>query len=153
MDCRVWPALALALHFNIHHQLYAPLFTSYVGMGDKESYAMAFLALKMNFTVVQHRPASLGLTRKRCSWSSCKESLSTNSMMQHAPDGSMMFVHANMPPKWYLAVAADWSAHQRRWTTISPGPEEHMQSFLQVSERFFGCVSFPTLSCSDLSHH
>ena len=136
--CRTWPALALALHFNIHHHLYAPLFTYYVGMGDKESYAMALLALKMNFTVVEHSPGSLGFMKPRCSWFACEESMATNSMLQYAPDGSMMFVHANMPPKWYLAVAADWQVHQRRWVKISPGPDELVQSFSDISTHILG---------------
>lgn len=135
---KTWPALALALHFNIHHHLYAPLFTYYVGMGDKESYVMALLALKMKFTEVEHYPGSLGFTKPRCSWFSCAESLATNSMMQHAPDGSMMFIHANMPPKWYLAVPEDWQMRRRRWVMISPGPDELVQNFSDISEHVLG---------------
>lgn len=150
MLCRTWPALALALHFNIHHHLYAPLFTYYVGMGDKESYAMAFLALKMKFTEVEHYPGSLGFTKPRCSWFSCAESMATNSMMQHAPDGSMMFIHANMPPKWYLAVPEDWQTRRRRWVMISPGPDELVQKFSDISEHVLGCVLVMSLYMAGL---
>lgn len=144
-SCRTWPALALALHFNIHHQLYAPLFTNYMGIGDKDSYAMALLAMQMPYSLVQHRTGALAYDTHQCSWLTCRESLHTNTMVQHAPDGSIMFVHANMPPKWYLAVAADWESHPRRWTKITPGPDALVQSFQEVSERDLGCVS-PAIS-------
>jgi hypothetical protein len=64
----------------------------------------------------------------------------------------MMLVHANMPPKWYLAVAVGWEAHQRRWTRITPGPDALEQSFLEVLKNYFGDVSYPTLSYAALFH-
>lgn len=137
--CRTWPALALALHFNIHHQLYAPLFTNYMGMGDKDSYVMAILAMHLPYSMVQHSASALGFATRKCSWISCSDTMSTNSIMQHAPDGTMMFLHANMPPKWYLAVAADWEAQQRRWTVISPGPDTLLQSFKEAIDHHLGC--------------
>lgn len=45
-------------------------------------------------------------------------------MTQHAPDGSLLFLHANLSPKWTLQVPGDFSAYTRRraHTSQANGP-------------------------------
>lgn len=129
----------LALHFNVHHWIYAPLFTNYMGMGDKETFAMALLALKQPFSAMPHPTGSLAFTRRRCKLGMCEQRLLTNSMVQFTRDGDIAFVHANMPPKWFLGVQTEWDEGLRRWTVISPGPNATVQPFPELSHSLWGC--------------
>eukprot|EP00892_Ulva_mutabilis_P002081 jgi/Ulvmu1/11874/UM081_0032.1 len=135
---RVWKALVLALHFNVHHWVYAPLFTNYMGMGDKETFAMALLALRLPYSLMPRPTGSLAYTRRQCGLTRCETRLLTNSMLQFSRDGSIAFVHANMPPKWFLGVQTDWHEGLRRWTVISPGPNATAEPFPALSQSLWG---------------
>eukprot|EP00892_Ulva_mutabilis_P002135 jgi/Ulvmu1/11922/UM081_0082.1 len=117
---RVWKALVLALHFNVHHWVYAPLFTNYMGMGDKETFAMALLALRLPYSLMR-ADGSLAYTPGSVASRAARRRLLTNSMLQFSRDGSIAFVHANMPPKWFLGVQTDWHEACAAGTVISPG--------------------------------
>jgi hypothetical protein len=64
-------------------------------------------------------------------------------MAQKGPEGSVMFMHTNMPPKWSLAVPADFSIAVRRWQAISPGTHDAIEDFVEHSIDNFGYACFP----------
>jgi Mannosyltransferase putative len=137
--CSVWPALLSALFFNIHLQLFAPLFTGYMGMGDKETFPMAFLAHGLPYSVVPTGPSALGKPVQRdCVLGfGCAPRVELNTMVQVTPAGSIAFLHANMQ-KWYLAVETDYKEHPLRWQALMPGPDSLVQAFRPLSVRLFG---------------
>ena len=140
--CRVWPALLSALFFNIHLHLFAPLFTGYMGIGDKETFPMAFIAHGLPYFVIPTGPAALGVeTLKDCvPVVGCSHRVKGNTMVQSDPSDNILFLHANMQ-KWYLAVETSYKEHPLRWQAIMPGPDYTIQSFKPLSQRLFGCNS------------
>ena len=54
----------------------------------------------------------------------CQRGFAGNTMTQHAPDGSLLFLHANLSPKWTLQVPGEFSAYMRRraCTSKAEGP-------------------------------
>lgn len=66
--CRVWPALVSALFFNIHSFLFAPLFTNFMGMGDKETFPFALIAHDYPYTTIKHHTYTVGLQKRVCSF-------------------------------------------------------------------------------------
>lgn len=65
-----------------------------------------------------------------------------NTMAQKDPEGSLMFMHTNMPPKWTLAVPEEFDLAVRRWQAISPGEHAPIDNFVQLSIENFGCGIF-----------
>ena len=104
---------------------------------------MALLTLGLPFSSMPHPTGSLAFTTPDCGLASCQHRLLTNSMVQYARDGSIMFVHANMPPKWFLGVQTDWDESLRRWTVISPGLNITEEPFPALSLRLWGCGPSP----------
>lgn len=141
---RVWPALLSALFFNMHLQLFGPLFTGYMGMGDKETFPMAMIAHQIPYSVIPAPPRTLGtVAASSCAWTyDCSERVHLNTMVQVDSAGEFAFLHANMQ-KWLLAVETDFSEYTRRWQALMPGPDMLVQSWPELSMKLFGCeVSF-----------
>jgi hypothetical protein len=139
--CRVWPALLSALFFNMHLQLFGPLFTGYMGMGDKETFPMAMIAHQMPYAVVPIPPRTLGVEAdKSCVWGwRCGKRVHLNTMVQVNPAGEIVFLHANMQ-KWLLATETSFSEYPRRWQSIMPGPDALVQPWPELSTELFGCA-------------
>jgi hypothetical protein len=137
--CRVWPALVSSLFFNLHIHLFAPLFTGFLGQGDKETFPMAFLALGMPYSVIPTLPSSVGLIDQYCSLLGCKPAVRSNTMAQVNSKGEIVFLHANMD-KWFLAVEASFSERVRHWQVISPGPDGLVQAFEPLAKSLWGCA-------------
>ena len=77
-----------ALHFNLQNQLYFPLFSNYMGQGDKETFGMALEAHRMPFHLIEQRVRSLGYLARKCGYLWCWDDLVTDTMVQHDPDGT-----------------------------------------------------------------
>ena len=59
-----------------------------------------------------------------------------STLWMHTFAGGVMFLHTNMPPKWHIDIATDWSKYIRRWQTLQ-GSKRH---WLEICERFLGCA-------------
>ena len=57
---RAWQALMLTTFFNMESDLYYELFTSFIGKGDKESFAYALAATRSPYSVVHTPVGSVG---------------------------------------------------------------------------------------------
>lgn len=145
--CRVWVALVSALFFNIHGYLFYPLFTNYMGLGDKETFAFAMIAHDVPYSVVEHRTHSLGIVERVCGLFGCQDELYTNTIVQKDPHGSLLFLHTNMKPKWTMAVPADFEFAVRRWRVLSPGQDSLYEDFVALSHREFGWVPLHYCMC------
>jgi hypothetical protein len=66
MHCRVWPALVSALYFNLNSFLFAPLFTNFMGLGDKETFAFALISHGLPISTIQHHTHTVGIPRRIC---------------------------------------------------------------------------------------
>ena len=44
----------------------------------------------------------------------CWEEFVGNTMTQYSPEGELLFLHANLSPKWNLEVPGDFKAYMRR---------------------------------------
>lgn len=141
--CRVWPALVSALHYNLHGHLYAPLFTNFMGFGDKETFAFAMIVHGLPVHTFPQPPSSVGLLRRRCDVFGCWDAVNTNTMLQLGAGGAPLFMHTNMPPKLNLAVPVDFDRYIRRWQVVSPGVEDVVEGFMHMSQREFGCAPPP----------
>ena len=137
----MWPALLSALFFNMHLQLFGPLFTGYMGMGDKETFPLAMVAHQIPYSVVPTPPHTLGTqAHAQCAWGlECGKRVHMNTMVQMNPAGEIVFLHANMQ-KWLLAVETDFGEYPRRWQAIMPGPDMLVQPWPELSKTLFGCA-------------
>ena len=45
-----------------------------------------------------------------------------NTMTQYSPAGKLLFLHANLSPKWNLQVPGDFKAYTRRSDHLHPLP-------------------------------
>ena len=45
----------------------------------------------------------------------CRPTFLGNTMTQHSPDGSIMFLHTNLSPKWNLEIPGEFTQYRRRW--------------------------------------
>lgn len=138
--CRMWVPLVSALFFNIHGYLFYPLFTNYMGLGDKETFAFAMIAHGVQYSVVQHRSHSLGIVDRVCGLFGCADKFYTNTIVQKDPHGSVLFLHTNMRPKWTMAVPPSFESAVRRWKMLSPGQDFLFEDFIAFSHREFGCA-------------
>ena len=136
----MWPALLSTLFFNMHLQLFGPLFTGYMGMGDKETFPMAMIAHGMPYSMIPSPPRTLGVEAPAtCRWrADCGSRVHLNTMVQVDSVGEIFFLHTNMQ-KWLLAVETDFSEYPRRWRAIMPGPDMLVQPWPELSMRLFGC--------------
>ena len=77
------------------------------------------------------RASMLYPTLKQCCYNSgqrrCKRGFAGNTMTQHAPDGSLLFLHANLSPKWTLQVPGDFSAYMHRRAHTSKAKAASLQ--------------------------
>ena len=64
--------LLLAAYLNMNAGLYYELFSSYMGKGDKESFAHALRAVNLSYHVVATPVGSLGTHRTYCNRSQRK---------------------------------------------------------------------------------
>lgn len=144
--CRVLPALLSALFFNMHLQLFGPLFTGYMGMGDKETFQMAMIAHHLPYSMIPITPRTLGTAGgEPCIWGTkCGKRVHLNTMVQVDPAGEIVFLHANMQ-KWLLAVETAFDEYPRRWQILMPGPDMRMQPWPELSLKLFGCA--PANAC------
>ena len=63
-----WKSLLLALFFNLQGELYYPLMTDYMGLGDKETFPLAHLVLRQPYHFVDYAVGVVGIhkTTKVC---------------------------------------------------------------------------------------
>jgi alpha 1,2-mannosyltransferase len=134
----MWTPLVSALFFNIHGFLFYPLFTNYMGLGDKETFAFAMISHGVPYSVVSHGTSSLGIVERKCGLLGCRSELYTNTIVQKHPHGSLLFLHTNMKPKWTMAVPERFEAGVRRWRVFSPGRDSLFDDFVSLSETEFG---------------
>ena len=87
---RSWEALSLALFMNAHSDFFYPLSVGYMGLGDKELVALAFNHLGRRYGLVPHGPDHVGVRDHD------RAEVLGNTMMQHSPDGTPFFMHANL---------------------------------------------------------
>jgi len=120
---RAWDGLLIAAYMNLEHALYYELLTGFMGKGDKESFAVGLAAAALPFAVAPTPVGSVGRAVTRCVLGQrvCWEAFGGNTMLQAGLDGAPMFLHANLPPKWTLELAADPAARARRWAVVQPG--------------------------------
>lgn len=104
---KTWDALALALFMNSHSEFFYPLTINYMGLGDKEIFSTALLHLGLPYGLVPHGPDHVGVRDNMAA-------VMGNTMLQHSPDGTPMFLHTNLgkPSGW---VPASESTYVRRW--------------------------------------
>lgn len=105
---KTWEALRLALFMNAHSDVFYPLTVNYMGLGDKEIVAAAFLHLGIPYGLSPKGPDHVGVRDHDRS-----ETLG-NTMMQHDMNGVPMFLHANLGKPMGF-VPAEESSYVRRW--------------------------------------
>jgi len=87
---RAWQPLLLATYFNLRGDVFYPLFSDN-GQGDKESLPLAWLALgRGEYGLVKHPVMALGTLKPDGSHAG-------SAMLQRAPDGGPVFLHAHLP--------------------------------------------------------
>lgn len=82
-------ALFLALYFNAFDHIFYPLFGGFMGIGDKEVFAVALRYLKSEYTVVPHDPDHVGVRDDSSS------NIFGNTMLHRDLHGDPLFLHAN----------------------------------------------------------
>ena len=105
---RSWEALSLALFMNAHSDFFYPLSVGYMGLGDKELVALAFNHLGRRYGLVPHGPDHVGVRDHD------RAEVLGNTMMQHSPDGTPFFMHANLG-KPTPFVPGSFETYVRRW--------------------------------------
>ena len=60
LRCRAWKALLLTAYFNAQSDLWYELFSSWMGKGDKETFAYAFEATRSTYSVVPTPVGAVG---------------------------------------------------------------------------------------------
>ena len=105
---KTWRALMVSMFMNANSGFFYGLTVNYMGIGDKELFAMAFLHLGTPYGLVSHGPDSVGIRDHM------HAEVLGNSMLQHAPDGSPMFLHANLG-KPTVHVPESEETYVRRW--------------------------------------
>jgi alpha 1,2-mannosyltransferase len=117
---RCWQPLLLAIYFNMQGKVFYPLFST-MGQGDKETIPLAWLALgRGKFGLIPHQVMAVGTVDPE---------FHGVAMLQHAPDGSALFLHAHLPkldipkedPKLPPAVPRQWAALSHQVPLLPPG--------------------------------
>ena len=151
--CRLWQPLMSALYFNLNAHLFAPVFTSWMGMGDKETFAMAILAHGLPVAVESQPPSAVGKIDKARKHQ--RRGLYGSNTMAQFYQRQIMFLHANFE-KWTLAVNAEFENRVSYWDVVMPGKHSEADDFAQrmLRERrcafmihgTAGCVQFLCVS-------
>jgi alpha 1,2-mannosyltransferase len=104
------------LHRHKQGALYYRLLCSYMGTGDKETWAFgAALAGGAHPARVGTPAGSAGVRGARH-----PEQLLSNTMLQHHPaSGAPLFAHSNLF-KWTLDVPTEFARYRRRWQVATP---------------------------------
>lgn len=82
-----WKELNLALYYNLLGRVYYRLL-----LGDKDTFKFAWMTLHTKFYFIEYALSSCGYINE-------KGLFSGNTMVQHAPDGTVCFLHRNFL-KW-----------------------------------------------------
>lgn len=97
---RHWRALELAVHFNVHAELYFRLLH-----GDKDTFLFAWLALGNSFHFVRHSPAVVGT--RSSDGRVCGHTMGQFHPSQpSAASAALLFLHRNYHSKWHVGRAA-----------------------------------------------
>ena len=137
--CRLWPALVSALFFNLHIHVFAPLFSNYMGLGDKETFAMALRAHRLPFHVVAAPPHGIGITMPAPRWQPWRRTrYNVNAIAQVDDAGEAAFLHSNME-KPVAAVETDFRERPRRWRVVMPGRAAAVEPFADFLDDPHGC--------------
>lgn len=134
----MWIPIVSALFFNIHGYLFYPLFTNFMGLGDKETFHFAMISHGVPYSVATHRTHSVGILEPACGLFACVDKLHTNTIAQKDPHGRLMFLHTNMKPKWTMAVPENFETVVRRWRVLSPGQDSLYDDFVALMDKDFG---------------
>jgi alpha 1,2-mannosyltransferase len=139
---RAWAGLLTSAYFNLESDLYYELFSGFMGKGDKEGFAHGLAAAGLPYALAPTPAGSVGRPAIRCALNQrvCGPGFAGNTMTQHAfPMGVdegggtkgkgkgsqhppvIAFLHANLSPKWNLALPATPESLARRWVTLQPG--------------------------------
>ena len=107
-----WNALFLALYFNAFDHIFYPLFGGFMGIGDKEVFAVALRYFKDDFTIVPHDPDHVGIR------DGSNGNIFGNTMLHRDLHGDPLFLHANKGKMTnHVPFDADFSSSKyiRRW--------------------------------------
>jgi hypothetical protein len=107
-----WNALFLALYFNAFDHIFYPLFSGFMGIGDKELFAVALRYIKDDFTIVPHDPDHVGIR------DGLSGNIFGNTMLHRDLNGDPLFLHANKGKMTnHVPDFADYSSTKyiRRW--------------------------------------
>jgi alpha 1,2-mannosyltransferase len=107
-----WNALFLALYFNAFDHIFYPLFGGFMGIGDKEVFAVAMRYFKDDFTIVSHDPDHVGIR------DGSNGNIFGNTMLHRDLNGDPLFLHANKGKMTnHVPDFADFSSTKyiRRW--------------------------------------
>ena len=99
---RTWEALMLSTYLNIHSKVFYPLLSEWMGMGDKNSFAIALESRHMPYHFEAHPVENAS-----------QYDSPGNAMVQHFR-GSIFFVH-NQLKKWTAHIPEEFGASRRRW--------------------------------------
>ena len=111
-----WRGLLITWFLNMQAPLWYRLMGSYMGTGDKDTWAFgAAVAGGPPPWIVAFSAGSVGVRGMRH-----PEHLLSNTMVQHHPVyGQPLFAHSNLF-KWALDVPVNGSAYARRWRVMTP---------------------------------
>ena len=111
-----WPGLLATWFMNMQAPLWYRLMGSYMGTGDKDTWAFgAAVPGGPPPWMVSFPAGSVGVRGARH-----PEQLLSNTMVQHHPvHGHPLFAHSNLF-KWALDVPVNVSAYARRWRVMTP---------------------------------
>ena len=104
---QAWKALMLSHHMNNFPNIFYPLSVNFMGLGDKELFALATRYLGNEYGLVEKGPDHIGVMSDRAL-------VYGNTMMQHDELGSPIFLHANIG-KWSSNVPVTFESYIRRW--------------------------------------
>ena len=126
---RGWEALQATIYMNLG-SMYARLLTNYMGQGDKETFPAGFKVLGLPTHMSPHDTGSAGrLIRTEAG----REKFSGNTMIQYAPDGSLLFLHVNFE-KELLRLPENFNAWTRRWDVYYPGGLNFREATAWIAE-------------------
>eukprot|EP00730_Choanoeca_flexa_P016099 TRINITY_DN7542_c0_g1_i1.p1 TRINITY_DN7542_c0_g1~~TRINITY_DN7542_c0_g1_i1.p1 ORF type:complete len:474 (+),score=65.18 TRINITY_DN7542_c0_g1_i1:47-1468(+) len=109
---RAWQTLLLSVFIQVQTEFYDNLMRQLHhlgGGGDKQTFLIGCLATNSTCDIVRHPVASAG---RLMSGTYCGRT-----MIQHSPNGSVLFVHANMDKERYykeMLAADEWDEGLRR---------------------------------------
>jgi alpha 1,2-mannosyltransferase len=132
---KTWSALRLALFMNAHSEVFYPLTVNYMGLGDKEIVAAAFLHLGVPYGLAQHGPDHVGVRDHDRA-----ETLG-NTMMQVRRHGDRLRVpasgfpksrHGLMPRMAYVTFTSTGTRYRKCSQQVLPLHYVHLSTRLPV---------------------